>query len=214
MAAILGLGVVVLVLAGLGSPFPPYSVAKWCAVPLVLLGFVGRRRRDAVMLWAVLTFLAGSYIAGDALLRLGEGAPAAGWIYVAGGLVFAAPAVVWLARGMRTAHPLDPVVVIAVQLGVALFSHWLYDLISGVGLNSNAYSAVSWGTPFAAEVPNVVLGLAGVGFLAYRDPASSLIRLGIVRPMSWQIAAALIASGVAVGVAALASQLTHVLMPH
>jgi len=212
--SVLGIAITALLLASLGWPFPSNSAAKWCAVGLVLLAFVGRRRRDAAILVAVLTVLAGSYIAGDALLRLGEGAPRAGWIYVAGGLVFAAPAVVWLARGMRTPRPLDPVVVIAVQLGVALFAHWFYDLISGVGLNPNAYSAESWGTPFAAELPNLALGLAGVGFLVYRGPASSLGRLGMVRPTSWQISAALIASVVAVGVSAVANRLTYVLMPH
>lgn len=213
-AATLIVGVAALILGGLGWPFPSYSSARWCAVPLVLIAFVGRRQPRSAYLAAALAGMGGAYVALDELLRLGVGATSPGWIYVAGGLVVAGLSVVQLARAVGRARPFDPVGLIAIQLVVALVAHWLYSLLSGDGLNPNRYSMVTWATPFAAELPDLALGLAGVGLLVYRGPRSSLRRLGIVWPTSWQITSSLVAAIATLCVAGLANWLTYTLTPH
>jgi membrane protease YdiL (CAAX protease family) len=177
----------------------------------VLIACLGRRRRDAANLAAVLTALAGAYIAADQFLRFGP--TSAVHIYVAAAIVVAGLSAVQIFRGFRSLRLFDPVALIAVQLAIALFAHWLYALVSGDGLNPARYRLDTWVTPFAADLPDLALGLAGVGFLIYRSRRSSLSRLGIAKPTSWQITAGLLAAAITLGIAGLASWLTHTLMP-
>lgn len=197
-----------------GWPFPSRDAATWCGVALVLISFVGRRRRDAAILAALLSALAGAYFAAAGLLRLPEHGPSAGWIYAGAGLAFAALAILWLWRSLSFRRRPDPVLLLAIELTIALVAHWTYDLVSGTGLDSSRYSAETWVTPFAAELPLLALGLAGVGLFVYRSPRASMGRLGLAWPTPWQVTASLLVAVAALGVDGIASRLTALLTPH
>ena len=193
------------------SPTSSY-VTRWLAVVCVLLAVAGRRYRWAAILAAVAAGTDALLVALVSAQQTAGGNPDRVAPVIAGIIVVGLSAFqIW--RFATRSRTVDPVALIAAQLGVALLLRWAYYLGSGEGLDPNGYGAGTTATPFRAELPLLALALAAIGLGFSRNARPAMRRVGLAFPRFWSVVLAL---AVADGYLALSSQtslLTYRLMP-
>ena len=151
-------------------------------------------------------------LAVDSAGRAVNGHPAE-WAYVAGGALITGLSLRQELGWWRKQLPFDPVVLVAIQLGIGLVFRWAYYLWSGLGTDPAAYRPDTLLTPFRTELPILAVALAAVGLGVSRGWRPAVDRLGLTPPTFSQLFVAL---GVAVVFSAsgiIANQLTYRLTP-
>jgi len=133
--------------------------------------------------------------------------------FIVGGLLVVALALMQLKGGVGRVRALDPAVLAATQIAIALVAMWLYYAISGIGTDPAAYEYDTWRTPFLVELPLLGLAFAAVGLGVSRGWGSGFDRLGIVWPSWWQPCLALLIAILLLFLAGPVNELTYLLMP-
>ena len=180
-----GLAVVTAVVGAAGLFVGSFHLLEWGAAGLVALAFIGRRTRWAGNVAAGYAAFGGAWVGVNGARVDANGLP-----LLAGGLAVTALSLLQLGGFVPRRRRIDPVVLVAVQLGVGLVARWSYNLIMGSGLDPTRYGVDTWATPFVEELPLLAIGLAGAGLAVFRDPRQAISRLGLARPTWWQAAAA------------------------
>jgi|SRR5579859_818161 len=190
------------------TPIGKYALS-WYAVVFVLLAVAGRTYRWAAWSAMLLGAGAGVFLASHSVAFLVSGRDPFAWPYVVAGIAAAA-----LSGLQFTRRRLDPVLLAAIQLGIGLVAYWIYNAVSGAGLNPDNYVPETLATPFRTELPLLGLALASAGLILQRSPVAALERLGITRPTWWQPFVALLAAAVLVGLSGFALNLAYWTTPN
>jgi membrane protease YdiL (CAAX protease family) len=190
----------------------PYAL-RWYAVALVLVAVIGRTRRRFAVSAAVLGGLGGLLVTGKFTFQIATTGDSLFWPYVVGGIVVMAIAAAQVRRLLPAGEPRDPVAITAAQLAVGLVANWAYFAPALFRLDSRVFSAITWSTPFATELPILALALAAVGLGVSRGWRPSLERLGIRWPAWWQPFLGVLVGCLLLISEPLANHLTFVLTP-
>jgi CAAX protease family protein len=133
---------------------------------------------------------------GSARLGLDSGVMASGFVAAA---LTAKPIRERLAR-ILPIDPDNPVHALALVLAVILFGYQVAFLaFTDVLALAQSQPPISVGDLVSQELPFLVVAVAGVGIFIRRNAASVAQRLGFVVPAWWQVALALAAAGVFIG---------------
>jgi membrane protease YdiL (CAAX protease family) len=181
---------------------------SWYAVAFVLLAVVARKHQLAASVVTVLGIAAGLFFSLRAAVAVVSNQDPSAWLYIVGGITAAGLSAYQLVR-----RRLDPVVLVAMQLGTGLVAYWAYNAVSGLGLNPSSYPPETLGSPFRVEVPLIALALAGVGFGIARDGQAARWRLGLTMPAWWHFFLALLVAYALIGLDGFANYLTYWIVP-
>jgi len=193
-----------LLLARPGSSLTGRYALGWYAVVFMLLAAAGRKYRWSAWSVTALGAAAGLFFGIRGALALASGHDRFAWVYVVAG-----SAVVGLSGLQLTRRRVDVVISTALQLGIGLVAYWVYEAISGAGLNPDSYLQEDLGSPFRAELPLLALALASVGLFLTRSGRDTVARLGVTRPSWWHPFVALLAAALLVGLSGFALNLTY-----
>jgi membrane protease YdiL (CAAX protease family) len=186
---------------------------RWLAVAAALVAVVGRTHRWAALVAAVAAAVGAVYVGSISALAV---TPDDGsrFVYVVAAVAVIALSTVQLARLVKRVPPLDPVSLIAAQLGVVLLLRWAFYLGSGLGLDPSSYGVGTTATPFRAELPLLAMALAAVGLGISRPPLATLRRFGLEIPKWWHVLLALGLADVYLVLGYPVNLLTYKLMPN
>src|SRR6267142_3505190 len=200
--------VTALVLARPGTSVTGKYALTWYAVAFMLLAVVARKHQLVASAVTILGIAAGLFFSLGAAVAVVSNQDPSAWLYIVGGIAAAGLSTYQLVR-----RRLDPVALVAIQLGIGLVAYWAYNAVSGLGLNPSSYPPETLVTPFRVEVPLIALALAGVGFGIARDGHAARRRLALTMPAWWHFFLALLVAYALIGLDGFANYLTYWIVP-